>query len=464
MRKKICWGLLIINYICMFVIPASDALSTAGIRTLCLTLSLLLFMIGELLPSITICLLHMVLFYFCKAAPSPPAAFSGFTNPVIFFLIAAFVISSAVTEIPLSKRILVMLLKLFGRSTKTIIFALMCSCAIISAFVSNVPTCALFCTIGCTFLDVYDNEEDKRRTGRPLCICMILAANIGGLITMVGSTVTLTIISILEQQTGFTITFVQWLAVGIPIAIVMLPLAWLIICKVYKPVNVNEDMVKSYIEKVDKELPKKWNYQERLTVAVIIIMLVLWVSSSWIKFLNWSAVGIAGAVILLLPKFGVIEIKKFLSTQMGWEAFFITGTVLTLSDLCGNNGVSAFLVNNVFPTANYTLLSLLLVIGVFIFICQFVVPNPGAIGSVFAIPLMTLGMANNVSPVAIAAAIAVFVANLCCLFPMDPVQLMAYGKGYYKFGEQWKATIGVIGVYLVGTVLWLSVIIPLLGL
>ena len=464
MRKKICWVLLLADYICMFAIPASEALSVAGIRTLCLTISLLLFMIGELLPSITICLLHMVLFYFCKAALIPPAAFSGFTNPVIFFLIAAFVISASVTEVPLSKRILVMLLKMFGRSTKSIIFALMCSCAIISAFVSNVPTCALFCTIGCAFLDVYDNEEDKRLTGRALCICMIIASNVGGLITMVGSTVTLTIISILEQQTGLTITFVQWMAVGIPLAVVMLPIGWQIICRVFKPVKINQEQVKVYIDKVNSELPKKWDYHEKITICVIILMLILWVSSSWIKFLNWSAVGIAGAVVLLLPKIGVLEIKKFLSTQMGWDCFFITGTVLTLSDLCGGNGVSKFLIDYVFPSTQYNLLTLLLVIGVFIFLCQFIVPNPGAIGSVFAIPLMTLAMANGVSAVAITAAISVFVANLCCLFPMDPVQLMAYGKGYYKFGEQWKATIGFIGVYLVVSVGWLSLVIPMLGL
>lgn len=96
---------------------------------------------------------------------------------------------------------------------------------LVLSVMSNVPTCTVFMVIGLGFLELYENPDDKERTGRAFMIGIPVATMIGGMITPVGSSINLLAISLLEEHTGQTITFVQWMLVGIPLALVLLPIS-----------------------------------------------------------------------------------------------------------------------------------------------------------------------------------------------------------------------------------------------
>ena len=107
----------------------------------------------------------------------------------------------------------------------------MCT-ALFSSMVSNIPTTAIFMGIALGFLDIFEDEDEKKRTGKALMIAIPVSAMVGGVMTPAGSSLNLLVIGMLEQMTGITVSFVQWMVFGIPLAIVILPAAWLIITKV----------------------------------------------------------------------------------------------------------------------------------------------------------------------------------------------------------------------------------------
>lgn len=203
----------------------------------------------------------------------------------------------------------------------------MITACLISSLISNVPTCAVFSGIALNFLDLYKKEEDKKKTGKALMIAIPIASMIVGMMTPAGSSINLMAIGILEKTCGVTISFVQWMLAGIPLAIVMLPLSWILICKIYKPVQVRKEDIKTFADNLD--VPQKMTSSEIKTIVIAFTMLVLWILSSWFSFFNVMIISVLRCALLFMPGIRVLDVKTFLK-ENSWDAFFLVATVITL--------------------------------------------------------------------------------------------------------------------------------------
>ena len=192
--------------------------------------------------------------------------------------------------------------------------------ALVSSIISNVPTCAVFMAIGLDFLNLYDNEEDKKKTGRVFMIAIPIASMIGGMMTPAGSSINLIAIGLLEAYNGSTISFVEWMLAGVPLALVLLPLAWFLIIKIYKPVEVSTEKIKDFSIKMD--IPSKITGKEIKTLIIAGTMLILWVLSSWFSFFNVMVIALLGCVVLFLPGIDVLKVDVFLKKIVGMLSFW----------------------------------------------------------------------------------------------------------------------------------------------
>ena len=165
--------------------------------------------------------------------------------------------------------------------------------------------------LGLKFLEFYDREEDRRRTGRAFMIAIPVASMIGGMITPAGSSINLLAISLLEQHAGTTITFVQWMAYGIPLTLVMLPAAWIQAVLVFRPAEIDRQQVHSFLQKLEAGIPRKIRGAELKVLVLTLIMLVLWIASSWVPSINVMVVAVLGCCAMFLPGIQVLDCRSF---------------------------------------------------------------------------------------------------------------------------------------------------------
>lgn len=130
-----------------------------------------------------------------------------------------------------------------------------------SSIVSNVPTCAIFMAISLEFIKVYEREEDRRHTGKAFMIAIPVSSMIGGMMTPAGSSINLIAVSQLEKYNGTTVSFVQWMCAGIPLAVVVVPLAWFLMVKVYRPAPVSRENIGRFIDSMD--IPERMEKKKR---------------------------------------------------------------------------------------------------------------------------------------------------------------------------------------------------------
>ena len=433
-KIPILGAVLILTISCL--IPETEYLSCAGIRTIAMAAALLLLLIIEALPLPITCWTILSIMPSMGVAPDFGTALVGFSNPVVFFILASFGISAAFITLPLSKRILVVMMRRFGKNISSMLLALMFCILPIAAFVSSIPTCALFMSIGINFLDLFEDESAKKATGKAFMIAIPIACLVSGLATPVGSTMNLLAIGLLEQHNGQTIPFVQWMLVGIPIALMIIPMAWLLIYKIYKPGEINPEMVRVFIDKL--AVPYKMSAAEKKALIITGTMVGLWILSSWVSEINVMIVALLGTCVMFFPGIKVLKWKSFIK-NVNLDAFFMIGTVLSVGEAMWRNGVSAWIAT-LFPAGSMPLPLLIAYTVTLIFTLLFIMPVAPSIVMFMAVPLMELAQSMAYNPAIIIMALAMATGN-CYLLPLDPVPMITYGAGYYYMLDMLKSTL-----------------------
>lgn len=443
----------------MLFVPETIGLSRQGIHTLGVLVAIIIALVTEPLPIGITCMLGIALCVIFGATENISQALSGYTNHIIFFVLVSFGISEAIAKIPLSHRLLVLLIKIFGTKIKNILLALMLCAAIMSSIMSNVATTAVLISVVVSFLDIYKDEESKRRSGRAFMIGLPIASMLGGMITPAGSSLNMLGIDFLTQA-GITVSFVQWMAVGTPIAVISILFSWLIITKVFKPVEIEKNKIEDYIESLN--IPKRLETQECKVAVIVAVMLILWILSSWFKALNITVVGMVGLSLLFLPGIDVLNWKEF-TRSVSWASFFLIGTMMSLGNALTANGVSTWLVSTLFPqTMNAPLFIIVLFISVTVFILLIPIPIGPALISMLGVPFITLAEQWGISPALLLLPLIICAAS-CFLLPLDTVPLLTYSAGYYKMSDMPKVSILIQIVLALLVALWVPAILGLLG-
>ena len=396
--------------------------------------------------------------YFFGCVKSVPDGLTGFTNATLFFVLASFGISEALTVVPVSKRLLIFLMKKAGRTTSQLMLAIMVVTAILSSVISNVAAAAVFIPVVLNFLEVYENEDEKRRTGKAYMISLPVASMIGGMMTPAGSSINMLTISMLEKNAGTTVSFVHWMLIGIPITIIMLPLSWLICKKIFKPAPIEEAKIKAYVEKASQDVPEKMSAKEKYVIFILVVMLVLWILSSWFPFLQIAPVAIVGLMLYFLPgKMQVLTWNDF-KRCVSLEAFILMGSMISIGNVITSSGLSKWIAEMIFP---HQFPSATLIVIAFICLMTFIllipIPVAPALVAMLSAPLVAFCTNIGVSPTLVMVAFGLCACN-CYLLPLDTVPLITYSTGYYKMFDMPKATVWIQIIMIAVASLWIGLV------
>lgn len=443
----------------MFFIPESVGLGKEGIRTLGILIAIIIALVMEPLPLGVICMLGIPLMVIFKAVPNISLALSGYTNHILFFVLVSFGISEAIAKVPLSRRLLVVLIRLFGTKTKRILLALMLCAAVLSSIMSNVATTAVFVSVIKNFLDIYTDRDERRRSGKAFMIGLPIASMIGGMMTPAGSPLNILGIDFLTEA-GIQISFIQWMSVGIPIALISLFAAWQIISLTFKPAEIGDEKVNDYIQSLN--IPICYSFQEKYVSAVVACMFVFWVMSSWFPALNITVVGTIGFAFLFLPGIKVLTWREYTQT-VNWASFFLIGTMMSLGTALSANGVSEWLVDMLFSSqTNLPLFLIVAFICMIVFVLLIPIPIGPALISMLGGPFLTLAASWGLSPTILILPL-VICASCCFLFPLDTVPLLTYATGYYKMTDMPKVSIPIQFIITGCISLWVPISLNMLG-
>jgi solute carrier family 13 (sodium-dependent dicarboxylate transporter), member 2/3/5 len=397
-------------------------------------------------------------------------AFAALGNPILFMFVGGFMLAEAMMVHGLGARVARAVVH-HGRGPWGAFVACAGAAFLMSMWVSNSAATAVVLPIA---LSVARRLEHK---GYATAIVLAVAwgASMGGLATPVGTPPNLIGMRALRDA-GVDVSFVGWMAVGVPIAVVMFVVMALVLLVMFKLRRLPDVATASGFA------PPPWSRGEIAAVVSFGAACVLWIVPGLLDAAAHPAGAWARrhmpeevvAILVIAPLF-VWPIHKrgeppqraltwAQATRIDWGTVLLFGSGVLLGDLANKTGLAAVwgraLVDLTGANSQWAIAAL---VGVAAVILSEIASNTAA--ATLMVPMaLALSQAAQVAP-----APAMLAATLCSsLGFMLPVSTapnaMAYGTGMVRMGEM--ARVGVVfdllGVVVV--LVLLRVLCPLLGL
>jgi len=443
----------------ILMLPAPEGLSAQGQRMAALFAVALILFVTEAIPIAVTSVLVLLLQPLMGVTENIRDAFNSWVSPVLFFVLVMFIIAQAVSVTGLARRFGLWLLVRAGTDSRRVVMVFVIGTGIMSLIMSDVPACAIFMAMGLGIIDRM-NLNPGSSFAKALMIGIPIGALIGGVGTPAGSSINLLGLDQLEKFGGINVRFLDWMAIGIPMIIILLPLAAWIIVRFYQP----EVATIGGMEAIHRERAEMGPLTPaQMKVAVILgIMVVLWILSTWYPMFDVYMVGIGGAVVMFLPGIRILNWKQA-QAGTGWDALLLIGGVTSLGGASVATGLAQWMVDSSLRgISDWGTIWVIALISAFTVLIHLILPINPVIVTVLIPPLTILANDTGVNP-ALYALPVVFTASCAFLLPIDAVPLLTYGKGYYKMLDMLPPGIVLSVIWVILITVLLMVIGPVLG-
>jgi sodium-dependent dicarboxylate transporter 2/3/5 len=464
--RSIAWAAGPIAFILiLFLAPFEVALEN---KVLAVAAWMLIWWVLEAVELYITAMLPMVLFPMLGIL-SVGDTFIPYANPIIFLFLGGFILALGMETHRLHERIAYGLLRLTGSKPQGIILGFMIATASVAMWISNTATAVMLLPIGMSVIQlVGDQESSKPILGRFALLMMLgiaYAANIGGMITLIGTPPNLVFAGYYYEQFGVDYSFLDWLKVGIPIGGLLLLVGYLLLTKVVYPIRAGK------VEGVDALLEARWAALGKVKRAEAMVMIIfgltvfLWITAAyWNELLgtrmfnNTSIAMLGGILMFTVPT--DLKVGKFIlqwsdAAQLPWGILILFGGGLSLAAGLDAAGFIDHMVGAITGLGLGSVFMLLLALTAFALFATEVMSN---VALVTVLLPVVFGIAEAMEVDALLLTIPVTLAASCAfMMPIStPPNAVVYSSGLVSVKQMIRAGVwmNVLSIMIIVMVIY----------
>jgi sodium-dependent dicarboxylate transporter 2/3/5 len=460
-RRRRTVGLFAAPAVLVVLLAAPLPLAAPAHRLAAVLAMMVVLWVTEALPLAVTALAGPVLAVILGVVPAR-AAFAPFADPIIFLFIGSFMLAEAMFVHGLDRRIAYGALssRAVSGSATRILVVFGAVGAGISMWISNTATTAMMFPIGLSIVAHLTAGRESDRASRELATAMMLicafGASIGGIGTPIGTPPNLIGIGMLERITKVHISFFEWMALGVPIVVLLFAfLVAYFYLRTLRGLRVDPGQAESFRAELQRLGPLSGGQRNVLiafcvTVALWLLPGVLAIGGAGgTRFARWFAAAVpesiaalTGAVLLFLLPVNW-RARRFTLTweqavRIDWGIILLFGGGLAMGELAFSTGLAEALgrgITSWLPTHSAFALTVL-------FTAVAIVMSEAASNTASAnmiVPVaIAVAQAAGVNPVqpAIAATLG---ASMGFMMPIStPPNAIVYSSGHVPIGAMMK--------------------------
>jgi sodium-dependent dicarboxylate transporter 2/3/5 len=363
-----------------------------------------------------------------------------FADPTIILFLGGFILAIAATKSGLDVWMAKTLIKPFGTKSENVLLGFLLITGVFSMFISNTATAAMMLT----FLTPVFKALPANGKGRiALTMAIPIGANLGGMGTPIGTPPNAFAYKVLNDPTGLNmdIGFGQWMMVMAPLVILLLIIAWFLLCKLFP-------FSKKDIElKIEGDMQHNW--RTVVVGATFAATIILWVFG---KQLGINANTVAMLPIAVFAFTGVITAKDL--QDIDWGVIWMVAGGFALGLAMNGTGLAEVAIESI-PFGAWSPIVILIIAGLVCYFLSNFISNTAT--AALMIPILTvvcegmgdkLNIIGGTSTVLIGIAIA---ASSAMTLPIStPPNAIAFSTGLIQQKDMSKTglIIGVISLVI----------------
>ncbi|MBI4635775.1 MAG: DASS family sodium-coupled anion symporter [Candidatus Rokubacteria bacterium] len=473
-------GPLLFVVVLLWPLPSLDRPAHALLAVFAWTVA---YWMTEALPLAVTALLSSVLAIALGVAPAR-AVLAAYGDPIIFLFVGSFVLAEAMKESGLDRRFALALLghDWATRTPSRLLGTLGVITCGVSLWVSNTATTAIMLPIGVGILRALGQRGEAAGGRLSIGLLLMLAwASSVAVGIPVASPPNLIAIGMIRDLTDRRLTFFDWVAVTMPLTLLMLLLCWLILKTLYLGGERLSGDLRAYVA-AERARLGPWSRAQQNVLVVFVLACVLWMLPGGIVMvvspdaplarffethLPESVVALGAAILLFLlptdPRRGEFTLAWPQAARIDWGTILLFGGGLALGQLMFDTGLAEAIGSAVLHVTGAQSLWALTAVAILMGVLLSETSSNTASASMAVPVVIATARTAGLSPVppALGAALG---ASFGFMLPVStPPNAIIYGSRLVPLREMIRS-----GIYLdvVGAVLiWvgLRVLCPLFG-
>ncbi|CAM1372382.1 Anion transporter [Tenacibaculum litopenaei] len=397
---------------------------------------------------------------------------SHYGHPIVFLFFGGFVMALTLEKVKLHKRIALHIIRYTGNSPDRIILGFMIATAFLSMWISNTATTVVMLPIAYSVIQLLIDDADgftknDQNFSLSIMLGIAYAANVGGIATLIGTPPNIVFAGFMESEYNYSVSFIDWMLVGIPFAVIMLGMIYLTLTKIMYPNRLgNFEQSAALLQREIQQLgPMK--KAEKYVLVIFITAVIAWISKNTINQLfpalhlsdtSISMVAAMSCFVVLYKKNPLLAWDD--TTRLPWGIVILFGGGLALAKGLSNAGLIDVIGNLVSQwSSTSSLLIAALLISLVLFMTELM--SNVALIAIFAPTVVgiTLGLEMNTLQVLIPVTMA---SSCAFMLPMStPPNAIVFASGHIKIPQMMRAGIVLNCIAILLLVLFYSYIIPL---
>ncbi len=460
MKKCILFFVSIILTVIVWNLPSScfgiEGLTTVQQRVIAIFVMAVMLWLTEAIPAwaTSVTIIFVLLFFVSNSSFKFMQGSEGeygqlldsvgimacFADPTIILFLGGFILAIAATKSGLDVWMAKTMIKPFGNKSENVLLGFLLITGIFSMFISNTATAAMMLT----FLTPVFKALPANGKGRiALTMAIPIGANLGGMGTPIGTPPNAFAYKVLNDPTGLNldISFGQWMAVMVPLVLVLLVIAWFLLRKFFPFSQKTIEL------KIEGDV--KHNWRSFVVGVTFFVTILLWIFG---KQLGINANTVAMLPIAVFAFSGVITAKDL--QGIDWGVIWMVAGGFALGLAMNGTGLAKVAVESI-PFGSWSPIVILIIAGLVCFFLSNFISNTAT--AALLIPILAvvcngmgdkLNMIGGDSTVLIGIAVA---ASAAMSLPIStPPNAIAYSTGLIQQKDMAKTglAVGIITLVL----------------
>ena len=265
---------------------------------------------------------------------------TGYADPVVWLVLAAFFISRGMIKTGLGRRIAFLFIKAIGRHSLGLSYALASTETVLATVIpsTGARSGGIIFPIAKSLAEAYESRPGPtaRRLGAFLMASVYQCNVIVCAMFLTGQASNPIIARFAQETTGIEITYARW-AIGaiVPGLLSLIIVPWLLY-RVFPPEIKHTPAAGDFAAKELHSMgPMKWS--EWLMLFVFGIVAILWMTTKF-HGIDYAAVALLGISVLLIT--GVLDWEDLITEKAAWAVFIWYGGLIRMAEALGQTGLT----------------------------------------------------------------------------------------------------------------------------